>query len=135
MVVVVVARINDAVMNMTCLRQSASKPEYLIPKINRTNIMDFIYQSASGYFSKKIKSGMRLQAEIQTGSLNFQRLFISAIESTFLIGIAIDNVTLHSISEKWYWQIKSWKWGKIWVGLMLFTYSSPYLYFSLHPKR
>lgn len=100
MVVVVVARINDAVMNMTCLRQSASKPEYLIPKINRTNIMDFIYQSASGYFGNKIKSGMCLQAEIQTGSLNFHRLFISAIESTFLIGIAIDNVTLHSISEK-----------------------------------
>ena len=100
MVVVVVARINDAVMNMTCLRQSAFKPEYLVPIINRTNIMDFIYQSASGYFGNKIKSGMCLQAEIQTGSLNFQRLFISAIESTFLIGIAIDNVTLHSISEK-----------------------------------
>lgn len=100
MVVVVVARINDAVMNMTCLRQPVPKPEYLIPKINRTNIMDFIYQSPSGYFGNKIKSGMRLQAEIQTGSLNFQRLFISAIESTFLIGIATDNVTLHSMSEK-----------------------------------
>jgi len=55
MVVVVVARINDDVMNMTCLRQPASKPEYLIPKINRTNIMDFIYQSASGYFGNKTK--------------------------------------------------------------------------------
>ena len=29
MVVVVVARIDDAVMNMTCLGQPASKPEYL----------------------------------------------------------------------------------------------------------
>lgn len=54
-VIAVVARINDAVLNMTCLRQPASKPEYLIPKINRTNIMDFIYQSASGYFGNKIK--------------------------------------------------------------------------------
>ena len=41
-------------MNMVCLRQTASKPEYLIPKINRTNIMDFMYQSASGYFGNKI---------------------------------------------------------------------------------
>ena len=62
--------------------------------------MDFIYQSASGYFGNKTKLRMRLQAEIQTGSLNFQRLFISAIESTCLIGIAIDKVTIRSISEK-----------------------------------